>query len=145
MSAVISRIFLGLMSLGFILLCIQMMVAGPIVALEPHGIDISSQPASGLAEFRAYYAGSQAVFAALFLRGALPSSRGTHRMDSLNVARGLMGCFALVRVYCYFADGPPNHNHAHLIWGLEAFLFVASSLLYRMESKLLTKSTNYTK
>lgn len=111
-----------------------MVIKGPIVALAPHNIDISNVPPSGLAEFRAYYGGTQMALSYIFYSGATNSASEIKRRDALTVALVVLGSFTMIRAYCYLIEGPPDHEHSHLIWSAElvgtiaAFVFLQQSL-----------------
>lgn len=130
------RGYLSLLSIVFLFLGIQMMYHGPATSLAPHGLDVSAQPASALAELRAYYGGTEIVLAFLFGRSVF---LGTSKELYLGLTIGLMvlGFFTLLRVVSYYVDGAPvTHQHAYFIWSIETIGVCINLILMINMSKM---------
>lgn len=129
---IVSRTYLSLLSLLFVGLACLLLI-DPILALSDHAIDLSTTPASGLAEIRAYYFGTMALVAIIFIRGAFWSSSCIDRMHGLITAALLFGMFAGARVYSLYVDGPTNWIHSDRVWTAEAIGTVTSLIIYMIE------------
>lgn len=140
----ITRVYLFGLGSFFLFLFVQMVSQGPVEALKPHGLEVGSQPRSGLAELRAYYGGTQIVLAVIFFLGSRAKAMEKRR-KSLAVSIFLLGMFVLIRVWCYFVDGPPRHGHAHLIWALEAAGTVFGSVLYMFDRECESSANGHSK
>ena len=110
-----------------------MLIFGPVTAMAPNGLMLANQSNAGKAELRAYYTGTLFVFASLFFRGSITSAF-ENRKKSLFISIGLFGVFALVRLLCYYVDGPSNDKNAEIMWALEAVGTVFGLILYKLDN-----------
>jgi hypothetical protein len=132
-SSTYTRVSLGLLSCIFAALGFSIVWA-PHAVQEPHGLDFSSQPASGMAEIRAYYFGTLLTLSWLLLLGARRKSKLQERRTGLKVAASVLGLFALGRVVSFFLDGPPNNTHAEVMWAAEAVGSTVAVILLRIDT-----------
>jgi hypothetical protein len=127
-----TRMYLSILSLVFSTLSLYLLL-DPTTALSDHGIKLAGQPNSAFAEIRAYYCGTMAVMALIFLRGATWKSSPSHQKEALTVAFILMSFFVAARVYSYFTDGPPELPYSYVLWAVEAGVAGLSLLLLRQQ------------
>jgi hypothetical protein len=138
MIAAVSRTFLLILGVIFTYLAFHLLIS-PVEALAPHGLDLGGQPASALAEIRAYYFGTMGLFAFQCMRGAYWNSSDWERKNSLLLAFTLLWLFVVARVYAYFVDGPPELKHAYSTWIVEVVGSSLSFLLFVLESSAANK------
>eukprot|EP00747_Dinoflagellata_sp_TGD_P170741 gnl/TRDRNA2_/TRDRNA2_203087_c0_seq1.p1 gnl/TRDRNA2_/TRDRNA2_203087_c0~~gnl/TRDRNA2_/TRDRNA2_203087_c0_seq1.p1 ORF type:complete len:167 (+),score=21.91 gnl/TRDRNA2_/TRDRNA2_203087_c0_seq1:53-502(+) len=117
-TSTLSRMYLSSVTASFTGVAANILVA-PISGLALHNLDLSSQPASGLAEVRAAYCGTLGTLAWLIGRGALSIASREQRRDSLAVAGSVLGIFSLGRAYSFVVDGAPNWKNSYIMWGVE--------------------------
>jgi hypothetical protein len=80
------------------------------------------------------------VIASIIFRGASVHSTVERRRESLMTVIVLLSLFVLARIYSYVIDGPPNLQHAYLIWLVELFGSLIAFLLFRLEKSPSIKS-----
>lgn len=138
----ITRLFLFILAVVFLILSLHLLT-DPASALAPHGINITGQPNSALAEIRAYYCGTMFVIAMILIRGASWKSSQSQRRDSLTVTFTLMIGFAAARMYAYIVDGPPELRYSYVLWAVEWIVAVtALIILGQQTSEISSAKTN---
>ena len=110
----------------------------PCNVQKPHGLDFCHTPASGLAEIRAFYLGTQLTLSWLLYEGA-SASTSVERVRGLKIGGGVLGLFVLGRVYSYAVDGPPRNAHAEIMWALELVGSLSAFALWWFEEGHATK------
>lgn len=86
-------------------------------SLRLHGAVLANQPASALAELRAYYCGTLAVLGYQMIDGAVTG--GPRARAATLTTTQLLGLFALARVIAVGLDGPPELPFSYMIWTAE--------------------------
>ena len=105
----------------------------PCNVQKPHGLDLCETPASGLAEIRAFYLGTQLTLSWILFQAA-SSAAVAGRVHGLKVGGGVLGLFVLGRIFSYAVDGPPANPHAEIMWALEFIGTVSAFALWWYEA-----------
>lgn len=132
----LSRLFLRLLSLVFSFICLKVFLS-PIESMKDHKLDLSTQPASALAEIRAYYLGTMGTLAIVLLYKS--SGDEVQRREGFFVCSSVLGLFVLGRMYSFFVDGPTSHIYSDVMWAIELLGTIICLVFYskQYESKEL--------